>query len=28
VEGRSEVFLMSRFVGQQWEQLANQLATR
>jgi len=27
VDGRSEVFLMSRFVGRQWEQLANRLAT-
>jgi hypothetical protein len=26
VDGRSEVFLMSRFVGQQWEQLASRLA--
>jgi len=27
IDGRSEVFLMSRFVGRQWEQVANRLAT-
>jgi Domain of unknown function (DUF4340) len=26
IDGRTEVFLMSRFVGSQWEQLAGQLA--
>jgi len=26
VDGRSEMFLMSRFVGEQWEQLAGELA--
>ena len=26
VDGRDEVFLMSRFVGQQWEQVASQVA--
>jgi hypothetical protein len=26
VEGRGEVYLMSRFVGEQWEQVAGELA--